>query len=346
MLKSDSEFGIFEYFLHLDKDNNYVKNTNIHEIDEHENTIIIFRTPTKSKDKSLLKILNYKVSFDEFPWIPYLKLNNDLIERGLKTKEDAWFHWKHFGIKEERSYSYINNSNLHQGRFGNIFFINLYLHFMATKYNLHCSYKHEDLFNKLGMFFYKGKNTYSKNCLVTDSNFLTIFHNTTFEPTNLILKDVWFQTKEFCCLLKTYFNNKTIQNRIIKNNSFKNRYNNNNDLFIHLRLGDVSQKTKSIHSYYEELLDTFHHDKRFISSNNVKDPFFKKLVNKYNLIVIDYDEIETIMFASTCKHLILSGGTYSWLIGFFAFYAEYIFYPDIKDGWYGNIFSFSNWIKI
>jgi len=147
-------------------------------------------------------------------------------------------------------------------------------------------------------------------------------------------------------MLKAYFNDEKIKSKIIENNVYKNRFQTNNDLFIHLRLGDVSQKTKSKKKYYEELLNEMEYNNGFISSDSPEDPFFQELVEKYKLTIIDYDEIRTIMFACTCNNIILSGGTYSWLIGFLAFYTKYIYYPDLEDTWYGNIFSFSNWIKI
>jgi len=341
-----NEFGKFAYFLHLDETGNYIKNTNAKELNSYDKKIIYFNSPSEPGEDCCVKHLKHSVSFDKFPWISYLKLNHDLSNAGCETKEQAWHHWIHYGIKEERSYSFINNSHLHQGRFGNIFFINLYLHFMSIKYDSRCKYKHEKAFNRLGIFFHKGATIYKKNCLITDDNFLTVFHNKTFEPANLILKDVWFQTKDFCCMLKAYFNDEKIKSKIIENNVYKNRFQTNNDLFIHLRLGDVSQKTKSKKKYYEELLNEMEYNNGFISSDSPEDPFFQELVEKYKLTIIDYDEIRTIMFACTCNNIILSGGTYSWLIGFLAFYTKYIYYPDLEDTWYGNIFSFSNWIKI
>ena len=61
---------------------------------------------------------------------------------------------------------------------------------------------------------------------------------------------------------------------------------------------------------------------------------------------INSSEVETIMFGSTCNNIILSGGTFSWLIGFLAVKSEKIFYPEIKEKWFGDIFSFTNWNRI
>jgi hypothetical protein len=71
------------------------------------------------------------------------------------------------------------------------------------------------------------------------------------------------------------------------------------------------------------------------------------LIRKYNLIPFQKNDIETIMFANTCKKLILSGGTYSWLLGFFAFYSSEIYYPKYEKPWFGNIFEAdSSWISM
>jgi len=52
------------------------------------------------------------------------------------------------------------------------------------------------------------------------------------------------------------------------------------------------------------------------------------------------------MFGSTCNNIVLSGGTFSWLIGFLAIKSENIYYPELKEKWYGDIFSFLNWKNI
>jgi hypothetical protein len=58
-------------------------------------------------------------------------------------------------------------------------------------------------------------------------------------------------------------------------------------------------------------------------------------------------EVDTIMFGSTCNNIILSGGTFSWLIGFLAFFSKNIFYPKMQEKWYDiNIFDFENWKSI
>ena len=353
------DYGFFLFFIYLNNNNKIIKNNNILELNNKQinNCLLYFeledefqeehQLETKNKNISfnLFKRLDYTITIDNFPWASYLYLNKDLIKNGLESSEESWNHWVTHGIKEERTYTYLNNSSLHQGRLGNIFFVNMFLHFMSIKYNLKCYYKHSKVFNELGIYYNKGKKVYKTNCLITDHNFIHMLKYKNLPPSNLIIKDVWFQTKEFCNILKCHFKRDIIKNKIIDKNIYKYRYDNNNDLFVHLRLGDVSQITKQQIKYYELLLSEINYNKGYISSDSIKDPFCIELILKYNLNIIDYDEAETIMFASTCNNLILSGGTFSWLIGFLAFYSKKIYYPDIENKWYGDIFSFSNWIK-
>jgi hypothetical protein len=42
--------------------------------------------------------------------------------------------------------------------------------------------------------------------------------------------------------------------------------------------------------------------------------------------IINLDDIETILFGSTCKNIILSSGSYSFIIGLLAFYTKNIIY--------------------
>jgi hypothetical protein len=84
-------------------------------------------------------------------------------------------------------------------------------------------------------------------------------------------------------------------------------------------------------------------DKGYISSDTITSDICKKLIEKYKLNIINENEVKTIMFASTCNNLILSGGTFSWLIAFLAYYSKNIYYPYLNNCWYGDIFQFPSW---
>jgi hypothetical protein len=344
MTEKIQNYGKFLYFYYFYEKNQYHICNDSEKLKNYDTNKCILYFGIEDNTIDHFQSLKYNVSYNDFPWKSYLHLNHDLTQ--FKTKTLAWNHWITHGIKEERTYTYINNSSLHQGRFGNLFFVNMFLHFISFKYNLKCYYKYEKLFNELGIYFNKGNQKYQENCLVTDKNFLHILRSKILKPCNVILHNVWFQEKEFCSMLQSYFKNDKIKNKIIEKNIFKTRYQNNNDLFIHIRLGDVTNITNTNTTCYDVLISRISYRNGFIASDSLNHPLCKELIQKYNFQIIDFNEIKTIMFASTCKHIVLSGGTFSWLIGFLAFYTENVYYKDFKKRWYGDIFSFSDWKKI
>jgi len=287
------------------------------------------------------------VDYENFDWITYIRINYDLRKNNIINKDTAWYHWKNHGCKEERPISFINNTNIHNGRLGNLFFVNMVAHFISIKINLKCRYKYFSKFEKLGIYLHIGNNIYQNNLLITDNNFFDIIRNEDLNEQNIIINNnSWFQTYEFALFLKTYFSLTYNRTKIIENNIFQKRYKNNNDLFIHIRLGDIENQTSNMGDYYEKLLSTSEFVTGYITSDTIEHSLCQNLIHKYNLLVINKDEIETIMFGSTCNTIILSGGTFSWLIGFFAFFSDKIYYPNIKNPWYGDIFKFNHWTSV
>jgi hypothetical protein len=286
-------------------------------------------------------------TFENFDWITYIEINPDLFINNINTKEKAWTHWVNHGEKEERPLLKKNNSNIHNGRFGNLFFVNMVIHFIALKINLKCSYKYFNKFKELGVYLHIGENEYNTDLLINENNFLDIIKTTTIEKQNIIINNEnWFQTKDFVEYLYDYFHIPYNKNKIINQNLFKKRYKNNNDVFVHIRLGDVKNKITNIEKYYDNVLSKIEFINGYISSDDIENSICKKIIKKYNLIEINKSEVETIMFASTCNNIVLSGGTFSWMIGFFAFFSNAIYYPHIENRWYGDIFNFPNWYSI
>lgn len=293
------------------------------------------------------KMSSLEINYENFEWKKYLKINKDLLIDGILNKELAWNHWINFGNKECRPVSLTNNSCIHNGRFGNLFFINMAVHFICLKNKLKFNYKYYDEFKSLGIDLFIGNQTFSESITLTDDNFLHIIINNNEYKNIIINNEVWCQSSNFCIFLKEYFSLEKIKGKIMKKNKFKERYDNNNDLFLHVRLGDIENTKSSHYNYYNTVLKNISFNKGYISSDTIESKLCKKIIKKYNLKIIDYNEVETIMFASTCSNIVLSGGTFSWLIGFLAYYSKKIYYPkDKKNKWYGDIFIFSDWIGI
>jgi hypothetical protein len=127
------------------------------------------------------------------------------------------------------------------------------------------------------------------------------------------------------------------------------RYETNNDVFIHVRLGDVPFHNPGF-AYYDRVLSGLEFTTGYITSDTINHPICLALIRKYRLQIINpHAQIEDILqLGSTCKHIILSAGTFSWLIGLLGFHSQ-IYYPDPsqKRRWHGNIFEcMPGWNKI
>jgi len=290
-------------------------------------------------------MITSEITYENFNWKKYLIINH--LQNIFKNKEDAWFHWTNYGQKEQRAFSLINNSRIHHARFGNLFFINLVVHFICLKNKLKFDYKYYEKFKSLGIDLYIGNQTFTENLILSDENFFIKMTGEKINKNIVVTNNSWFQTKDYCIFLKEYFSIEKIRGKVIQKNVYKTRYNKNNDVFIHVRLGDVQDKWNNTFEYYNGILEKMSFNNGYISSDTINSEICQKLINKYHLNIVNEDEVKTVMFASTCNNIVLSGGTFSWLIGFLAFYSNYIYYPiDKKDKWYGDIFIFEEWIGI
>jgi len=232
------------------------------------------------------------------------------------------------------------------GRLGNQIIRNLAVSLIAEKHNLKVNYCNEDLIIKLGINLKSGSNTYTSIKNLTDDNYFSIYNcdnlNYNLDPNNS-----FFQTKEITNFLYNYLHTDIIKSNIIENNTFKERYNKNNDLFIHIRLTDAEKWNPGI-TYYINTIKIINFNNIYISTDDKNHNIVTKLLQLYPTSnLINYNEITTFQFGSTCKHIILSHGTFSALIGYLAFFSN-IYYPEyeLNKLWYGDIFSINNWNKI
>jgi len=236
------------------------------------------------------------------------------------------------------------------GRFGNQVFRNLAFSYISKNNNINIEYDNPEKTKLLGFELFIVNNIVSRNDnleYIGDDNFMKYITDDNYKTCNFEIKtrDTYCQSKEFVLFLyEQYYNNINEKKKLIKANNFKKRYNNNNDVFIHIRLGDVTHFNAGI-KYYESIIKKINFDCGYISTDTPNHPMIKYLTDKYQLYLICYDEIKTIHFASTCKYLILSQGTFSWLIGFFGFYSQ-IYYPKIKHKWHGDIFVIPHWQEV
>jgi len=241
----------------------------------------------------------------------------------------------------------MTTTTSNNGRFCNQIIRNLCVSFIAQKHNLFVIYSSYDRISKLGINLFIGQNKYNNSIELNDNNFFDILNSSSIMY-NLEPNKSYFQTKEISNYLYNYLNNDENKIKIMNANPYKDRYNNNNDCFIHIRLTDAEQYNPGAEFYLQALKNINFNtlfNTLFIASDDINHKIIKTLQSNYpELIIINYNEVETIQFGSTCKNLILSHGSYSAMIGYLAFYST-IFYKKIDDckKWHGDIFSIQNW---
>jgi hypothetical protein len=221
---------------------------------------------------------------------------------------------------------------------------------IAEKHNLQISYDLiNDWYNKiylLGIQLFNGIRIYDKNVLITENNFIE-YLNLDILESNIVINGDYFQTKDASNYAYKHLNEEKQKNSIMEKNKYKDRYNTNNDCFIHIRLGDMDHNNPGF-VYYDTVLSMLSFNTLYISSDNPEHQIIKDIQTKYpNTIINNYDEIDTIHFGSTCKHVILSHGSFSAVIGYLSFFSN-VYYPffDKITSWHGDIFSIPNWTKI
>jgi hypothetical protein len=231
------------------------------------------------------------------------------------------------------------------GRLCNQIFRNLAVSLIAEKHNLSVKYCNYDRINSLGIELYSGKNVFSKTGILNDEKYFSILNGNNLQQ-NLNPNNNYFQTKEISNFIYKYLHSEKIKSSIIQKNNFNQRYNANNDLFIHVRLGDVANKNPGA-KYYVNAIKMIEHDNIYISTDSPSHHIVKTLFETYpNAKLINWDEIDTIQFASTCKNVILSHGSFSAVIGYLAYFSK-VYYPEYETDkiWYGDMFSIDGWIK-
>lgn len=291
--------------------------------------------------------LNNSLCYKNFEWNNYVNNYEDL--KNINTKEEALKHWLTCGINDNRTFLQKNTSKtLFNYKFEDLFFVNLTCHYLSIKSNIQFEYKYNELFEKFGIELFIGKNTYNNDFIVTNDNFFEFINNDNgIVDKNIILsKKIDCIKKEYCLYLKKlFFENNEIQNKITQHNVFKDRYLSNKDLYIYIYIINSSDEVyiKQMFEYYNESIKKVKYDKIYISSNNIQHGICKSLTDTYSMVIDDRETCEKIMFANTCKFLILSNDTISLLMGFFNFFSKYTFYPIVSNSKYSDVFQSFGW---
>jgi hypothetical protein len=139
------------------------------------------------------------------------------------------------------------------GRLGNQIIRNLVTSLIAEKFDLKVRYSSKDLIKKLGIELFEGKKIYNNTILLNDDNFFSIYNSDKL-TSNLNPNNNFFQTVSITNFLFKYLQSDKIKSNIIYCNPFSDRYNNNNDLFLHVRLDDAAKWNPGINYYLNSIV--------------------------------------------------------------------------------------------
>ena len=229
------------------------------------------------------------------------------------------------------------------GRLCNQIIRNLAVSLLAEKYDLQVNYSSKDTIEELGIPLHSGRTVHKDTIVVNDDNYFALYNSGNIQS-NLDPNNAYFQSKDISNFLYKYLHSK--MTNVMSKNKFASRYNTNNDVFIHLRLTDVAHLNPGI-NYYLDTLQSIQFDNIFISTDDPSHQMIHKIGKVYpSFKMIHINEVETIHFGSTCKHVILSHGSFSGIIGYLSFFSN-IHYPEYDEAkrWYGDMFSIPGWIK-
>lgn len=235
-------------------------------------------------------------------------------------------------------------TTLNNGRLGNQIIRNIAVSLIAERHNLYVIYFNHRFIKDLGIVLHVGRKKYNQSMILNDENYMSVYHSDEIQS-NLKPNDAFFQTKEIIQLIYQYLHRDTIQSRIIEQNPFRERYQKNHDVFIHVRLTDVAHFNPGI-KYYRNAIQSVECENIYVSTDEPDHKIIQELRESYpSLNMIHYDEMKTIQYASTCRHIILSHGSFSAIIGYLSFFST-VHYPkyDPEKMWYGDMFSLDEWI--
>ena len=199
-----------------------------------------------------------------------------------------------------------------------------------------------------------------------DNNYVINLLNKTKTAINkkekyLLTRGNYYQDPQIMKHIIQYFNNSDnkVCQEIINNNKFKDRYKNNNDMFIHIRnIHSESSRTCGNKfknypefNYYNKIIEEYKNktDNIYLSSDYTSNTeLIDKIIETHsNIKIKDLSDTDTILFGSTCKYVVLSAGSYSFFIGVFSFFSNIFYNKDAgldntrtsNERWHPNYFK-------
>ena len=218
------------------------------------------------------------------------------------------------------------------GRLGNKFFQNLAISIVARKFDLYTVY-HEgydiydfsggvDNFEELGIDLFSGNcclRQLHKDEVILSSATLPHLLDPKTECPQVIYRAfasddaTWLQTASWAHMLLSDVI-PTLQPGLLRANPWRDRAGKNNDLFVHLRLGDATQWTPRAVEDFCVAIKATKYDDIYVASDSLSHQDVRILQTQFGAKLFNASTVKTIQFGSLCKHIIVTDGTFGWMI--------------------------------
>ena len=240
------------------------------------------------------------------------------------------------------------------GRYSNNVIRSFFAGKISEKQNVYCEFPVKEL-SELGLSFPKSnvpkpdESTLTKRITLNEKD-VEEYYTEVKDCSNTVIDimDTYCQEPNTIKELSTFLKQPEQKISIIEKNPFKSRYSSNNDVAVHVRLDDIHQygNRNKPFEFYDNILSKLTFDNAYIASDEISHPICRMLIDKYNMKVIDEDIIRTYQFASTCKYIVISNGSFSWMIGSLGFFST-VFYPlidNVSTHWHPDFYVDKSWI--
>jgi hypothetical protein len=237
----------------------------------------------------------------------------------------------------------LNTTVGHSGRFCNHVILNMFASLVSERGNTKFIYSYSEEMRRLGLpIFTTGTENHGQMHTISneDTQFDTLLENPV--NYNLNLRHTFVQGHAFALRLFNLFRTDAVRTSIMGANVFKERYGANNSVFVHVRLDDTESHNPG-YAYYEKALQALGPVKGYVSSDSPDHLTVRMLMDTFGLEPFQKDEVDTLMFASTCRHLVLSGGTFSWMMGALAFSSSVSVASKKYNNWCNQSFDMPDW---
>ena len=230
--------------------------------------------------------------------------------------------------------SIILHDECAHGRLGNQLLQNIGLSVLAKKYDLMPFYHPLTAeCAQLGFNLFRGGRYILQNIVHhADANLGTILQSN--EPVDHgIIYNGYFQMKEL-----TSDHRELVEEVVVKQ-----QITHPGQVFVHVRLDDVERFNPGI-NYYRTALSKIPTSSGVISSDSPNNQLVKMLANEFQLQIYNNNPMEVLLEGASYEYRIVSGGSFSWLIGFLG-NNDNVIHPMYTHSrvYYGDMFTCPQW---